>query len=40
MYFEKFRGLMPHLEEKDLVKFSVRISAAIGFEVSNIRVII
>lgn len=40
MFFEKFRGLMPHLEEKDLVKFSVRISAAIGFEVSNIRVII
>ncbi len=40
MYFEKFRGLMPHLEEKDLVKFSVRISSAIGFEVSNIRVII
>ncbi len=40
MYFEKFRGIMPHLEEKDLVKFSVRISSAIGFEVSNIRVII
>ena len=40
MYFEKFRGLMPHLEEKDLVKFSVKISSAIGFEVSNIRVII
>lgn len=40
MYFEKFRGLMPHLEEKDLVKFSVRISSAIGFEVSNIRVIV
>lgn len=40
MYFEKFRGLMPHLEEKDLVKFSIRISSAIGFEVSNIRVII
>ncbi len=40
MYFEKFRGLMPHLEEKDLVKFSVRISSAVGFEVSNIRVII
>lgn len=40
MYFEKFRGLMPHLEEKDLVKFSVRISSAGGFEVSNIRVVI
>lgn len=40
MYFEKFRGVMPHLEERDLVKFSVRISTAGGFEVSNIRVII
>ena len=39
MYFEKFRGVMPHLEERDLVKFSVRISTAGGFEVSNIRVI-
>jgi KaiC/GvpD/RAD55 family RecA-like ATPase len=40
MFFEKFRGLMPHLEERDLVKFSVRISSATGFEVSNIRVVI
>jgi KaiC/GvpD/RAD55 family RecA-like ATPase len=40
MYFEKFRGVMPHLEEQDLVKFSVRISATGGFEVSNIRVVI
>ncbi|MDD1676379.1 MAG: hypothetical protein LUQ40_01435 [Methanomicrobiales archaeon] len=40
MYFEKFRGLMPHLEEKDLVKFAVRISSANGFEVSNIRVVV
>jgi KaiC/GvpD/RAD55 family RecA-like ATPase len=40
MYFEKFRGLMPHLEERDLVKFAVRISSANGFEVSNIRVIL
>jgi KaiC/GvpD/RAD55 family RecA-like ATPase len=40
MYFEKFRGLMPHLEEKDLVKFAVRISSAGGFEVSNIRVVV
>jgi KaiC/GvpD/RAD55 family RecA-like ATPase len=40
MYFEKFRGVMPHLEEKDLVKFAVRISEAGGFEVSNIRVVI
>jgi KaiC/GvpD/RAD55 family RecA-like ATPase len=40
MYFEKFRGVMPHLEERDLVKFAVRISVTSGFEVSNIRVII
>ena len=40
MYFEKFRGVMPHLEERDLVKFAVRISASGGFEVSNIRVVI
>ncbi len=40
MYFEKFRGVMPHLEERDLVKFAVRISPAGGFEVSNIRVVI
>ncbi len=40
MYFEKFRGVMPHLEERDLVKFAVRISMSGGFEVSNIRVVI
>jgi KaiC/GvpD/RAD55 family RecA-like ATPase len=40
MYFEKFRGVMPHLEERDLVKFAVRISTTGGFEVSNIRVVI
>ncbi|HEX3002150.1 MAG TPA: ATPase domain-containing protein [Methanoregula sp.] len=40
MYFEKFRGVMPHLEERDLVKFAVKISTTGGFEVSNIRVII
>jgi KaiC/GvpD/RAD55 family RecA-like ATPase len=40
MYFEKFRGVMPHLEEQDLVKFAVRISTTGGFEVSNIRVVI
>lgn len=39
MFFEKFRGVMPHLVEQDLVKFAVRISTA-GFEVSNIRVVI
>jgi len=40
MYFEKFRGVMPNLEEQDLVKFAVRISTSGGFEVSNIRVVI
>lgn len=40
MYFEKFQGVMPHLEDKDLVKFAVRVSAAGGFEVRNIRVVI
>ena len=40
MYFEKFRGVMPHLEERDLVKFAVRVTTSSGFEVSNIRVII
>lgn len=39
MFFEKFRGVMPHLVEQDLVKFAVRISTA-GFEVSNIRVVL
>jgi hypothetical protein len=40
MYFDKFRGVMPHLEEQDLVKFAIRISATGGFEVSNIRMVI
>lgn len=40
MFFEKFRGVMPHLEERDLVKFVVRISPGSGFEVSNIRVVV
>ncbi|MFA4877975.1 MAG: ATPase domain-containing protein [Methanoregula sp.] len=40
MYFEKFRGVMPHLEERDLVKFAVKISTQAGFEVRNIRVVI
>ncbi len=40
MYFEKFRGVMAHLEERDLVKFAIKISTTGGFEVSNIRVVI
>jgi KaiC/GvpD/RAD55 family RecA-like ATPase len=40
MFFEKFRGVMTHLEENDLVKFSIKISPTLGFEVNNIRLII
>jgi archaellum biogenesis ATPase FlaH len=40
MFFEKFRGVMAHLEERDLVKFVVRITPGSGFEVSNIRVVV
>lgn len=40
MHFEKFRGVMPRLEDKDLVKFAAKISAAEGFEVQNIRVVV
>jgi hypothetical protein len=40
MYFEKFQGVMPYLEDKNLVKFAVRVSAAGGFEVQNIRVVV
>lgn len=40
LYIEKFRGVLIHLEDREMVKFAVRISAGRGFEVSNIRVII
>ncbi len=40
MHFERFRGVMPRLEDKDLVKFAVKISAGEGFEVRNIRVVV
>lgn len=40
MYFMKFRGVMPYLEERDLVKFAVQISASGGFDVENIRMVI
>ncbi len=39
MYFEKFRGVMPRLEAKNLVRFAVSISATEGFEVRNIRMV-
>lgn len=37
MFIKKFRGLMPHLEEDNVVRFETRVSASRGFEVSNIR---
>lgn len=40
LYIEKFRGVMIHLEDREMVKFAVRITPGRGFEVSNIRVII
>lgn len=40
MYIKKFRGLMPYLEEDNVVRFETRVSASHGFEVSNIREII
>jgi KaiC/GvpD/RAD55 family RecA-like ATPase len=40
MYIKKFRGLMPYLEEDNVVRFEARVSASRGFEVSNIREII
>lgn len=40
MYFGKFRGVMPRLEDKDLVRFTVSVSATGGFEVRNIRMVI
>ena len=40
MFIEKFRIVMPALEEQDLVKFAVKITAERGFEVSNIRMVI
>jgi KaiC/GvpD/RAD55 family RecA-like ATPase len=40
LYIEKFRGVLIHLEDREMVKFAVNISPLRGFEVSNIRVII
>jgi KaiC/GvpD/RAD55 family RecA-like ATPase len=40
MYIKKFRGLMPYLEDDNVVQFETRVSASQGFEVSNIREII
>ncbi|MDR2856060.1 MAG: hypothetical protein LBV40_07935 [Methanomicrobiales archaeon] len=40
LFIDKFRGVLPQLEEKELVKFAVRITPSHGFEVSNIRAVI
>jgi KaiC/GvpD/RAD55 family RecA-like ATPase len=40
LYIEKFRGVLIHLEDREMVKFAVTISSERGFEVSNIRVVI
>ena len=40
MYIKKFRGLMPYLEEDNVVRFETRVSHSRGFEVSNIREIV
>jgi KaiC/GvpD/RAD55 family RecA-like ATPase len=40
MFIEKFRIVMPTLEENDFVKFAIRITGDGGFEVSNIRMVL
>ena len=40
LFIDKFRGVLPQLEENELMKFSVKIAPSHGFEVSNIRAII
>jgi KaiC/GvpD/RAD55 family RecA-like ATPase len=40
MYIKKFRGLMPYLEDDNVVKFETSVTAKRGFEISNIREII
>jgi KaiC/GvpD/RAD55 family RecA-like ATPase len=37
MYIKKFRGLMPYLEDDNVVKFETSVTAKHGFEISNIR---
>jgi len=40
LYIDKFRGILPQLEDKELVKFLVKITPAQGFEVNNIRAVV
>jgi KaiC/GvpD/RAD55 family RecA-like ATPase len=37
MYMKKFRGLLPVLDEDNIVNFEIQISSQRGFEVSNIK---
>lgn len=39
MYFKKFRGLLPILDESNIVNFETQISSQRGFEVSNIKTV-
>ena len=40
LFISKFRGVLPQLEERELVKFTVKITPSQGFEVNNIRAVI
>jgi KaiC/GvpD/RAD55 family RecA-like ATPase len=37
LYMKKFRGLLPVLEEDNIINFEIQISSQRGFEVSNIK---
>ena len=39
MYVKKFRGLLPKLEFDNIAKFETKITKNIGFEVSNVKMI-
>jgi len=37
MYMKKFRGLLPVLDQDNIVNFETQVSSQKGFEVSNIK---
>jgi len=37
MYMKKFRGLLPALDQDNIVNFETQISSQKGFEVSNVK---
>ncbi|MCE8426466.1 MAG: hypothetical protein J5U17_11905 [Candidatus Methanoperedens sp.] len=37
MYLKKFRGLLPVLDQEDIVNFEIQIDTVKGFEISNIK---